>query len=67
MLNHTCKPPGRYVHDWSVGDRVLWDDRRSLHARTAFSDDQPRSLRRIPVDDDVPVIAARSQSLKVTQ
>jgi len=66
LFDHIRRSPDRYVHDWSVGDLVLWNNRRALHARTDFPADQPRSLRRIPVDDDVPVIAARLQPLKVT-
>lgn len=51
----TCEE--RYVHRWSPGDLLIWDNRRALHARTDFPPDQPRKLRRIPVDDATPVVA----------
>ena len=64
LFDHVRSSPDRYVHNWSVGDLVLWDNRRALHARMDFPADQPRSLRRIPIDDDVPVIAATPESLE---
>ena len=50
--------PDHYRHTWRVGDLVLWDNRRALHARTDFPPDQPRKLRRVPVADDKPVAMA---------
>jgi taurine dioxygenase len=35
-----------YRHKWRVGDLVLWDNRCTLHARTDFSADERRLLRR---------------------
>lgn len=66
LFDHVRSSPDRYVHTWSVGDLVLWDNRRALHARREFPADQPRSLRRIPIDDDAPVIAATPESLKAS-
>jgi taurine dioxygenase len=41
-----------YAHHWRVGDLVLWDNRCTLHARTDFSDQERRLLRRYTVIGD---------------
>ena len=41
-----------YAHKWRVGDLVLWDNRCTLHARTDFSDQERRMLRRVVVTGD---------------
>jgi taurine dioxygenase len=41
-----------YAHHWRVGDLVLWDNRCTLHARTDFSDQERRLLRRVVVAGD---------------
>lgn len=38
-----------YPHQWRVGDLVLWDNRCTLHARTDFSNEERRTLRRVVV------------------
>ncbi len=58
LFAHVRNSPDCYVHTWARGDLVLWDNRRALHARTDFPADQARSLRRVPIDDDRPVLAA---------
>ncbi|MGB0629407.1 MAG: TauD/TfdA dioxygenase family protein [Alphaproteobacteria bacterium] len=64
LFEHIRCSPDRYVHRWSPGDLVLWDNRRAPHARTDFPSDQRRSLRRIPIDGDVPVVAASPEPLE---
>ena len=58
VFAHIRNSPDHYRHKWRVGDLVLWDNRRALHARTDFPADQPRKLRRVPVADDKPVTMA---------
>jgi taurine dioxygenase len=41
-----------YAHHWRVSDLVLWDNRCTLHARTDFSDQERRLLRRYTVIGD---------------
>jgi taurine dioxygenase len=38
-----------YEHVWRPGDLILWDNRCTLHARTDFSAEERRLLRRITV------------------
>jgi len=34
---HACQPAYQYRHRWRVGDAVLWDNRRVLHAGTFYN------------------------------
>lgn len=52
------RPEFIYAHRWRVGDLVMWDNRCTVHARTDFSPDQRRHLRRVTVSDDAAVLAA---------
>ena len=36
LTTHACQPAYQYRHRWSVGDAVLWDNRRVLHAGTFY-------------------------------
>lgn len=36
LTKHACQPDFQYRHKWSAGDAVLWDNRRVLHAGTAY-------------------------------
>jgi taurine dioxygenase len=43
-----------YEHKWRVGDMLIWDNRCTSHARTDFSADERRLLKRVTVSDHVP-------------
>ncbi len=36
LTDHACRPSHQYRHKWRVGDAVLWDNRRVLHAGTPY-------------------------------
>ena len=38
-----------YVHKWSVGDLVIWDNVHLQHARNDFPTGERRALRRVPI------------------
>jgi taurine dioxygenase len=42
-----------YEHRWRPGDVILWDNRCTLHARTDFSPEERRLLKRITVARDI--------------
>ncbi len=44
-----------YEHVWRVGDILMWDNRCTLHARTDFSADERRLMRRITILGEKPV------------
>ena len=55
LFDHQEQPQFIYEHRWTPGDVVIWDNRCTLHARTNFSADQLRKLRRVTVKGDKPV------------
>lgn len=50
LLAHTDDPSLQYVHRWEVGDIIIWDNLSLCHSRTAFSDTEHRTLRKLQVD-----------------
>jgi taurine dioxygenase len=43
-----------YEHVWRAGDILMWDNRCTLHARTDFSSDERRLMRRIAIMGEKP-------------
>jgi len=56
LFDHIENPDFIYEHVWSVGDLMMWDNRCSVHARTWFSPDSERMMRRVTVRDPSPVV-----------
>jgi taurine dioxygenase len=52
LFDHIEQDQFIYAHHWRVGDLVLWDNRCTLHARTDFSNNERRLLRRHVVAGD---------------
>ena len=55
LFDHMERDAFVYEHRWRVGDLLIWDNRCTLHARTAFDPGERRLLRRIAVEGEVPV------------
>ncbi|NKB20705.1 MAG: TauD/TfdA family dioxygenase [Alphaproteobacteria bacterium] len=56
LFDHAEKSEFVYAHKWIPGDLVIWDNRSTNHARTDFSDEEQRLLRRYTVSDpDAPL------------
>jgi taurine dioxygenase len=47
IQRHTYAEGNVYVHDWQVGDLLLWDNVGLQHGRRPVPDDGPRTLRRV--------------------
>lgn len=45
-------PDNIYDHAWTAGDIIVWDNLSSLHARTDWPREEPRSLRRVTIKGD---------------
>ena len=52
------RPEFTYMHEWRVGDVVIWDNTSTMHRRDAFSADERRLLKRtgfeLPPERTVP-------------
>jgi alpha-ketoglutarate-dependent taurine dioxygenase len=53
LIDDACQPPRVYHHEWTVGDTIVWDNRRLLHQATPFDLTEPRRMwhTRIAGDD----------------
>ncbi len=49
LFAHQEKSEFIYEHVWRVSDLLLWDNRCALHARSDFSSDERRLMRRVTV------------------
>ena len=55
LFEHQEQPKFVYEHVWRVGDILMWDNRCTLHARTDFSSDERRLMRRVTILGEKPV------------
>jgi alpha-ketoglutarate-dependent 2,4-dichlorophenoxyacetate dioxygenase len=46
LIEHATQPQYVYRHSWSVGDLVMWDNRRTMHRARPFPVHEPRDVRR---------------------
>ncbi len=54
LFDQAERPEFIYGHVWRPGDLLMWDNRCTLHARTDFSADEPRLLRRVTILGEKP-------------
>src|SRR5947209_2075510 len=53
LFEHQLQPRFRYVHRWTEGDVLFWDDIGTLHnAHADYSPDEPRLIKRCQVMAD---------------
>jgi len=52
LTEHATQPKYVYVHKWSLGDFVMWDNRQVLHRVRRYDASQPRDMRRTTVAGD---------------
>ena len=45
LAQFACQPPRTYMHDWRVGDTVIWDNRCVMHRARPYDRRQPRALQ----------------------
>jgi taurine dioxygenase len=55
LFGHQENPDFIYEHVWRVNDLLMWDNRCALHARTDFSNEERRLMRRVTVLGERPV------------
>ena len=44
LVDEACRAPRIYHHEWTVGDAIVWDNRRLLHRATPFDLSEPRRM-----------------------
>lgn len=54
LLEHATQPRFVYVHEWTLGDLVMWDNRCTLHRGRRYDLNEPRELRRSTTGDRPP-------------
>jgi alpha-ketoglutarate-dependent taurine dioxygenase len=52
LLAFACQPPRTYLHRWTVGDLVVWDNRCVLHRARPYDASFPRVLRGARISGD---------------
>ena len=55
LFEHQERPEFIYEHIWRPHDLLLWDNRCALHARTDFSADERRLMRRLTILGEKPI------------
>lgn len=55
LFKHQEQPQFIYEHVWRPGDLLMWDNRCALHARTDFSPEERRLMRRVTVLGEKPM------------
>lgn len=51
LLEHATQRERVYVHEWEVGDLVIWDNRATLHRGRRYDVTERRELRRTTIND----------------
>jgi taurine dioxygenase len=50
LLDHVLRPEYRFVHEWTVGDLLLWDHIGTWHyARPDYGPDEHRLMKRCQI------------------
>jgi alpha-ketoglutarate-dependent 2,4-dichlorophenoxyacetate dioxygenase len=58
LLEHATQRERVYVHEWQVGDLVIWDNRSTLHRGRRYDVGERRELRRTTINDDESALLA---------
>src|SRR5262245_23476320 len=54
LIEHATQREFVYSHGWSVGDLVMWDNRRTMHRGRPFPSHEKRDVRRTTLAGDGP-------------
>ena len=57
LIEHATQREFVYRHRWTVGDLVMWDNRRTMHRARPFPVQEPRDMRRTTLAGDGPTVA----------
>ena len=57
LIEHATQRQFVYAHKWRVNDRVMWDNRQTMHRARPFPVNEPRDMRRTTLAGDGPTAA----------
>lgn len=60
LHERACDDANAYYHEWSVGDTILWDNRRLMHRATPFDFTEPRRMWHTRIAGDPVTETARN-------
>lgn len=52
VIGYCIDPAHAHIHDWQVGDMLLWDNWRTLHSATGVAPDDTRVMHRTTIKGD---------------
>jgi len=56
LTEHATQPKFVYVHQWTLHDLVIWDNRQTMHRVRRYDQSQPRDMRRATVAGSEPTV-----------
>ncbi len=62
LLEHATQRERVYVHEWQVGDLVIWDNRATVHRGRRYDLGERRELRRTTVNDTPEAVLAAARN-----
>jgi len=57
LKEHATQPRFVNVHNWTLHDLVIWDNRQTMHRVRRYDQSQPRDMRRATVAGTAPTVA----------
>ena len=60
LTEHATQPQFVHVHQWTLHDLVMWDNRQTMHRVRRYDQSQPRDMRRATVAGTEPTVAQQA-------
>jgi len=60
LTEHATQRQFVYVHQWTVHDLVMWDNRQTMHRVRRYDQSQPRDMRRATVAGTEPTVVQQA-------
>ena len=60
LNEHATQREFVYVHQWTLHDLVMWDNRQTMHRVRRYDQSQPRDMRRATVAGTAPTVAQQA-------
>jgi alpha-ketoglutarate-dependent 2,4-dichlorophenoxyacetate dioxygenase len=60
LTEHATQREFVYIHQWTVHDLVMWDNRQTMHRVRRYDQSQPRDMRRATVAGTQPTVAQQA-------